>query len=63
VPGNIDRLPVDLGGVLHLREVVDERGVDHAVGCVRAAAQGLQVLQRSAPHLGAGGLDRFRGGV
>src|SRR4051794_33752930 len=48
----LDGAQVDRAGPLELREVVDERGVDDAVGRLGAAAQAVEVLQRAAVDLG-----------
>ena len=36
-----------------IREVVDESGVDYAVGSSRATAQALDIIKRAAMHIGS----------
>ena len=62
----LDGAPVDPGvgrGVVVFRKVVNIRGVDHAVGGGRAAAQTGGVLQGAAVHRGPGGRQRHGGPV
>jgi hypothetical protein len=49
----LDRQSVLRAILGEFREVVDEGRVDHAVGCGRAAAQPVQILDGAAVHLGA----------
>ena len=46
---------VDLAVLLKSREIVDKRGVNHAIGHGRAAAQTVEILQVSAKHFGTSG--------
>ena len=55
--------PVDRRVRVKLREVMDEGGVNHAVGCRGARAQAVQVLERPAMHLGPGSDERVGAGL
>ncbi len=59
----LDREPVRLAGGREVREVVNERGVDDAIRCSRAAFQAVVIVESTPMRLGTGRGEQPRGRI
>jgi len=58
-----DGAPIDFAVFLEFREVVDECGVNHAIGRGRSATQTCEILQISPMYFRTSGDERFGAGI